>query len=115
MLQAPDGEDAEEPEALDMTWPDTNRKRITYVLIAPIVFPLWLTLPDTRTPRGESSLQNGVLACGEMQLPQSEKRVYLTIQTFCFLMRFLSCLSQAKGSFPSPSSAASAGSPPTRT
>lgn len=44
------------PEALDMHWPDTCRKRITYVLLAPIVFPLWLTLPDTRTPRGKQGL-----------------------------------------------------------
>ncbi|XP_046404421.1 sodium/potassium/calcium exchanger Nckx30C-like isoform X2 [Ischnura elegans] len=47
-----DGEE-DEPEALDMSWPDTTRKRVTYVLVAPIVFPLWLTLPDTRTPRGK--------------------------------------------------------------
>ncbi|XP_067002126.2 sodium/potassium/calcium exchanger Nckx30C [Anabrus simplex] len=47
--------DDEEPdnEALDMSWPDTARKRITYLLVAPIVFPLWVTLPDTRTPRGK--------------------------------------------------------------
>ncbi|XP_011496157.1 PREDICTED: sodium/potassium/calcium exchanger Nckx30C [Ceratosolen solmsi marchali] len=40
-------------EALDMTWPNTSSKRITYVLVAPILFPLWLTLPDTRTPKGK--------------------------------------------------------------
>jgi sodium/potassium/calcium exchanger 2 len=43
----------EEPEALSMAWPDTTRKRITYLLVAPILFPLWLTLPDTRTPKGK--------------------------------------------------------------
>lgn len=43
----------EEPEALSMAWPDTNRKRLTYLLVAPILFPLWLTLPDTRTPKGK--------------------------------------------------------------
>ncbi|XP_059616965.1 sodium/potassium/calcium exchanger Nckx30C isoform X2 [Phlebotomus argentipes] len=43
----------EEPEALSMSWPSTGKKRITYLLVAPIVFPLWLTLPDTRTPRGK--------------------------------------------------------------
>ncbi|XP_071451570.1 sodium/potassium/calcium exchanger Nckx30C-like [Hetaerina americana] len=48
-----DGDGEEEPEALDMSWPDSTRKRVTYVLVAPIVFPLWLTLPDTRTPRGK--------------------------------------------------------------
>ncbi|CAK1550793.1 unnamed protein product [Leptosia nina] len=38
---------------LDMSWPSGFRKRLTYVLVAPIVFPLWITLPDTRTPRGK--------------------------------------------------------------
>ncbi|XP_015604518.1 sodium/potassium/calcium exchanger Nckx30C isoform X3 [Cephus cinctus] len=47
------GEEDELPEALDMGWPNNNRKRLTYVLVAPILFPLWLTLPDTRTPRGK--------------------------------------------------------------
>lgn len=41
------------PEPLDMGWPDSARKRITYLLVAPIVFPLWITLPDTRTPSGK--------------------------------------------------------------
>ena len=47
------GEENEPLDALDMSWPDTARKRLTYILVAPIIFPLWLTLPDTRTPRGE--------------------------------------------------------------
>ncbi|XP_076267834.1 sodium/potassium/calcium exchanger Nckx30C-like isoform X2 [Rhynchophorus ferrugineus] len=53
-LQVTDG-DNEDPqtEAMDMSWPPGLRKRITYVLLAPIVFPLWLTLPDTRAPRGK--------------------------------------------------------------
>jgi sodium/potassium/calcium exchanger 2 len=48
----PDDED-EGNEPLDISWPDTARKRITYLLVAPIIFPLWMTLPDTRTPRGK--------------------------------------------------------------
>lgn len=40
------------PEAMDMGWPVGARKRITYILLLPIVLPLWLTLPDTRSPRG---------------------------------------------------------------
>lgn len=36
-----------------MSWPKEGRKRLTYVLVAPILVPLWLTLPDTRTPRGK--------------------------------------------------------------
>ncbi|XP_050305564.1 sodium/potassium/calcium exchanger Nckx30C isoform X2 [Anthonomus grandis grandis] len=45
--------DDPQTEAMDMSWPQGARKRITYVLLAPIVFPLWLTLPDTRAPRGK--------------------------------------------------------------
>ncbi|XP_045471305.1 sodium/potassium/calcium exchanger Nckx30C isoform X3 [Harmonia axyridis] len=48
------GEPEEEPpEAMDMGWPSSAKKRISYVILAPIVFPLWLTLPDTRSPRGK--------------------------------------------------------------
>ncbi|XP_033341188.1 solute carrier family 24 member Nckx30C isoform X2 [Megalopta genalis] len=47
------GEEDEPPEALDMGWPSSPRKRLTYILVAPILFPLWLTLPDTRTPKGK--------------------------------------------------------------
>ncbi|XP_022105909.1 sodium/potassium/calcium exchanger 2-like [Acanthaster planci] len=39
-------EDIEEP--LDISWPPTLRKRVTYVLLAPLVFPMWLLLPDVR-------------------------------------------------------------------
>ncbi|XP_077290317.1 sodium/potassium/calcium exchanger Nckx30C-like [Arctopsyche grandis] len=41
------------PTPLDMSWPSSGRKRLTYLLLAPIIFPLWLTLPDTRTPKGK--------------------------------------------------------------
>ncbi|XP_044006996.1 sodium/potassium/calcium exchanger Nckx30C isoform X2 [Aphidius gifuensis] len=47
------GEEDEPPEALDMAWPSSSKKRLTYILVAPILIPLWLTLPDTRTPRGK--------------------------------------------------------------
>ncbi|XP_043256938.1 sodium/potassium/calcium exchanger Nckx30C isoform X3 [Colletes gigas] len=47
------GEEDEPPEALNMGWPSSPRKRLSYILVAPILFPLWLTLPDTRTPRGK--------------------------------------------------------------
>ncbi|XP_034134500.1 sodium/potassium/calcium exchanger Nckx30C isoform X8 [Drosophila guanche] len=50
-IKAPDIED--DPEPLSMAWPDTARKRLTYVLVAPLLVPMWLTLPDTRTPRGK--------------------------------------------------------------
>uniref|UniRef100_A0A8C2WCQ5 Solute carrier family 24 member 2 n=1 Tax=Cyclopterus lumpus TaxID=8103 RepID=A0A8C2WCQ5_CYCLU len=41
-------EEEDEDQPLSLAWPDTNRKRITYLVIMPIVFPLWLTLPDVR-------------------------------------------------------------------
>uniref|UniRef100_A0A8D9DPL0 Sodium/potassium/calcium exchanger Nckx30C n=1 Tax=Cacopsylla melanoneura TaxID=428564 RepID=A0A8D9DPL0_9HEMI len=40
-------------EPLDMSWPESRGKQISYVLLAPLLFPLWLTLPDTRGPRGK--------------------------------------------------------------
>lgn len=39
-------EEAAEP--LSVAWPDTWRERLNYVVLAPIIFPLWLTLPDVR-------------------------------------------------------------------
>ncbi|XP_076847102.1 sodium/potassium/calcium exchanger 1 isoform X2 [Brachyhypopomus gauderio] len=41
-------EDTEEP--LSLEWPDTKRKQATYLFLLPIVFPLWLTVPDVRNP-----------------------------------------------------------------
>ncbi|XP_022235091.1 sodium/potassium/calcium exchanger 1-like, partial [Limulus polyphemus] len=49
-LQQTSNPEKEEETAspLDISWPDTWRKRLNYVLLAPIIFPLWLTLPDVR-------------------------------------------------------------------
>uniref|UniRef100_H3DPW3 Solute carrier family 24 member 2 n=1 Tax=Tetraodon nigroviridis TaxID=99883 RepID=H3DPW3_TETNG len=41
-------EEEDEDQPLSLAWPDTIRKQITYLVILPIVFPLWLTLPDVR-------------------------------------------------------------------
>ncbi|XP_016432211.1 sodium/potassium/calcium exchanger 2-like [Sinocyclocheilus rhinocerous] len=41
-------EDDDEDQPLSLAWPDTPRKRATYLVIFPIVFPLWLSLPDVR-------------------------------------------------------------------
>uniref|UniRef100_A0A3B3R3Z4 Solute carrier family 24 member 2 n=1 Tax=Paramormyrops kingsleyae TaxID=1676925 RepID=A0A3B3R3Z4_9TELE len=43
-------EEEDEDQPLSLSWPESNRKRCTYLLILPIVFPLWLTLPDVRKP-----------------------------------------------------------------
>lgn len=40
----------EEEEPLDLSWPSEWRKRINYILVAPIIFPLWIMLPDVRNP-----------------------------------------------------------------
>ncbi|XP_075063717.1 sodium/potassium/calcium exchanger 1 isoform X1 [Mixophyes fleayi] len=46
-----DDEEEEPDEPLSLEWPDTKRKQITYLLLLPIVFPLWLTVPDVRSPK----------------------------------------------------------------
>lgn len=43
-------EEEEENEPLSLEWPETRRKQATYLFLLPIVFPLWLTLPDVRNP-----------------------------------------------------------------
>ncbi|KAL5004489.1 hypothetical protein ScPMuIL_017945 [Solemya velum] len=40
----------EDNEPLDLSWPSTCTKRMTYIFLAPIIFPLWITLPDVRRP-----------------------------------------------------------------
>ncbi|CAJ0584060.1 unnamed protein product, partial [Mesorhabditis spiculigera] len=39
-------EDEEKP--LDMSWPEEPMKRLTYVCLAPILIPMWVTIPDVR-------------------------------------------------------------------
>nr|XP_017211234.1 uncharacterized protein LOC751686 isoform X1 [Danio rerio] len=41
-------EEEDEDQPLSLAWPDTIRKQVTYLFIFPIVFPLWLSLPDVR-------------------------------------------------------------------
>lgn len=48
--QAEDEEEEDQP--LSLSWPESTRKRLTYLLIIPIVLPLWFTLPDVRKPVG---------------------------------------------------------------
>ncbi|XP_063151090.1 sodium/potassium/calcium exchanger 2 isoform X2 [Candoia aspera] len=45
-----DKEDEEDDQPLSLAWPDTPQKWLTYLIIFPIVFPLWVTLPDVRNP-----------------------------------------------------------------
>ncbi|KTG31202.1 hypothetical protein cypCar_00019066 [Cyprinus carpio] len=44
------GEEGENEEPLSLEWPDARRKQATYLFLLPIVFPLWLTVPDVRNP-----------------------------------------------------------------
>ncbi|XP_004628861.1 sodium/potassium/calcium exchanger 1 isoform X2 [Octodon degus] len=44
-----EGEDEEEhEEPLSLDWPETRQKQAIYLFLLPIVFPLWLTVPDVR-------------------------------------------------------------------
>lgn len=41
------GED-EDDQPLSLAWPSNPRKQVTFLIVLPIVFPLWITLPDVR-------------------------------------------------------------------
>ncbi|ELK06980.1 sodium/potassium/calcium exchanger 2 isoform X2 [Pteropus alecto] len=43
------GED-EESQPLSLAWPSNPRKQVTFLIVLPIVLPLWVTLPDVRKP-----------------------------------------------------------------
>ncbi|KAM3938362.1 sodium/potassium/calcium exchanger 2 isoform 2-T2 [Leptodactylus fuscus] len=42
------GDEGDHP--LTLAWPAKKRKRAVYLAVLPIVFPLWITLPDVRNP-----------------------------------------------------------------
>ncbi|XP_043326777.1 sodium/potassium/calcium exchanger 1 isoform X4 [Cervus canadensis] len=41
-------EEDENEQPLSLEWPETRRKQAIYLFLLPIVFPLWLTVPDVR-------------------------------------------------------------------
>ena len=43
-----ESEDEEKEEPLDLSWPDTCRARLFYIILAPILFPLAFSTPDVR-------------------------------------------------------------------
>ncbi|XP_052572512.1 sodium/potassium/calcium exchanger 2 isoform X2 [Peromyscus californicus insignis] len=49
---APATETAEEEDdqPLSLSWPSNTRKQVTFLIVLPIVLPLWITLPDVRKP-----------------------------------------------------------------
>ncbi|VDN30075.1 unnamed protein product, partial [Gongylonema pulchrum] len=40
--------DEEEEKPLDMSWPEKRHRQLLYLALSPILFPLWITLPDVR-------------------------------------------------------------------
>ncbi|XP_004838401.1 sodium/potassium/calcium exchanger 2 isoform X3 [Heterocephalus glaber] len=40
----------EDDQPLSLAWPSNSRKQATFLIVFPIVFPLWITLPDVRKP-----------------------------------------------------------------
>ncbi|XP_029395775.1 sodium/potassium/calcium exchanger 2 isoform X7 [Mus pahari] len=40
----------EDDQPLSLSWPTNPRKQVTFLIVFPIVFPLWITLPDVRKP-----------------------------------------------------------------
>lgn len=54
-------EDEKEDEPLSLQWPDTRRKQATYLFLLPIIFPLWLTVPDVRNQVNTQTLNWGIL------------------------------------------------------
>lgn len=42
--------DSEKDGPLDVSWPSLWYKKITYIILFPIIIPLWLTMPDVRRP-----------------------------------------------------------------
>jgi uncharacterized BrkB/YihY/UPF0761 family membrane protein len=52
----------EASEPLDISWPKGDIvKQISYVILFPIMIVLYMTLPDTRTPRGKKFFVWGFL------------------------------------------------------
>ncbi|XP_034032316.1 sodium/potassium/calcium exchanger 1 [Thalassophryne amazonica] len=46
-----DDDKDKEDEPLSLEWPDARRKQATYLFLLPIVFPVWLTVPDVRNQK----------------------------------------------------------------
>ncbi|TSN95678.1 Sodium/potassium/calcium exchanger 2 [Bagarius yarrelli] len=54
VAQQGENEEEDEDQPLSLMWPETKQKQAMYLFIFPIVFPLWLTLPDVRRDVGET-------------------------------------------------------------
>lgn len=40
----------ESEKPVDISWPNTIKSRIVYLIVAPIIIPLYFTLADTKKP-----------------------------------------------------------------
>uniref|UniRef100_A0A8C2VAU9 Solute carrier family 24 member 2 n=2 Tax=Chinchilla lanigera TaxID=34839 RepID=A0A8C2VAU9_CHILA len=48
--QATETAEEDDDQPLSLAWPSNTRKQVTFLIVLPIVFPLWITLPDVRKP-----------------------------------------------------------------
>lgn len=48
--QATETAEEEDDQPLSLSWPSNTRKQVTFLIVLPIVLPLWITLPDVRKP-----------------------------------------------------------------
>ncbi|XP_033613635.1 sodium/potassium/calcium exchanger 2 isoform X2 [Fukomys damarensis] len=48
--QVTDTAEEDDDQPLSLAWPSNARKQATFLIVLPIVFPLWITLPDVRKP-----------------------------------------------------------------
>ena len=73
------GEEEEDNQPLDLSWPDTFRERVTYLSFLPIIIPLWLTLPDTRKESGQREHCCDVTLSRTASLHSSPARIFYFI------------------------------------
>lgn len=50
LQQATETAEEDDDQPLSLAWPSDTRKQVTFLIVFPIVFPLWITLPDVRKP-----------------------------------------------------------------
>ncbi|XP_048213533.1 sodium/potassium/calcium exchanger 2 [Perognathus longimembris pacificus] len=48
--QATETAEEDDDQPLSLAWPSNPRKQVTFLIVLPIVLPLWITLPDVRKP-----------------------------------------------------------------
>uniref|UniRef100_A0A914C133 Sodium/calcium exchanger membrane region domain-containing protein n=1 Tax=Acrobeloides nanus TaxID=290746 RepID=A0A914C133_9BILA len=49
-INGQNSDDDDEEKPIDLSWPETWDKRLWYLFLAPIMFPLYFTLPDVKKP-----------------------------------------------------------------